>query len=399
MTPPTVHPFLLGLMKGANVAALAPPNPEDAAWDTIIGDALLQGLAPLLHGWLTDSGWAGKLPPARLDRIKTNAFRLAARNLALAQEAAAVLRACAARQVACAPVRGPALAELLHGTIAARPMGDLDFLVRKDELPAVADILRGLGFHERNRRPGFAQAYSNTLEFVSERHGGMVVEPHWTIAYPPFADRIDMEAVWQRCVKGRAVGVDTRLLDRTDLLLHLCLHLVHRAESAPLLWFYELDRLLRQSREAIDWPRLVRMARAAGLECFVSDVLRTLAALLDSPVHGPAVMQLNQPASAPRSHSLGALMEHRVIRLLAGDTRADGRESLALLFTITGFGAKVRYAAALLFPSPEFMRLHYGLSGQPRLAFGYLARLLHIAVETFKGLGELLAANRAGRSS
>ena len=254
MNPPAVHPFLLGLLKGADATTPAPPGPADAAWDTIISEAILQGLAPLLYGWLTGSGWAAKLPPALRERIKSNVFRLAARNIAFGRELARILRAFEARQVACAPVRGPALAELLYGTITMRPMGDLDFLVRKDALPAVTDILQGLGFQERNRQPGFAQAYCNTLEFVSERHGGMIVEPHWTIVYPPFADRIDMEAVWKRCVRGTVGGVETWRLGREDLLLHLCLHLVHRGDSAPLLWFYELDRLIRQAGDAFDWP-------------------------------------------------------------------------------------------------------------------------------------------------
>lgn len=390
MTPAAVHPFLLGLMKDGDAATLAPPGPEDEAWDEVIGDALLQGLAPLLHRWLTDSGWAAKLPPARLERIKADVFRLAARNLALAQEAATILRACEARQVACAPIRGLALAELLYGTIAARPMGDLDFLVRRDDLPAVADILQGLGFRERNRQPGFAQAYFNTLEFVSERHGGMVVEPHWTIAYPPFADRIDMEAVWRRCVRGTAVGADTWLLGREDLLLHLCFHLIHRSESAPLLWYYELDRLVRQAGDAFDWPRVVRMSRETGQALLTKEALQQVTGLFETPVPASVFSQLEASSAPHPRRSVGASVERRVVHMLAGNSRADGRESLALFFMIKGLRAKARYAMSLLFPSSEFMRLHYGPANRRQLGVCYLARMAHIAREGCKGVRSLM---------
>jgi hypothetical protein len=349
---------------------------------------------PLLYRWLKESGSDQKLPHPAIDRIKASVFRLAARNITLAQEAVSILQAFETRQIPCAPVRGLALAELLYGDITARPMGDLDLLVRKEDLPTVAAALMGLGFQEIDRRPGFAQDYSNTLEFVRERHGGMIVEPHWTIAYPPFADRIDMEAVWRQCVRGRAVGVDAWLLSREDLLLHLCFHLIHRGESAPLLWFYELDRLIRQTGDAFNWPQVVQVSREAGQALLVIEALGLVKGLFETPIPAMVFSQLEAPSATHPTHSVGGFVESRVVRLLAGDSRADGRESLALFFMIKGVRAKARYAVALLFPSSEFMRLHYGLSSDQRLGFHYLARLASCMWQGLKGIGFLLAPHR-----
>ena len=68
----------------------------------------------------------------------------------------------------------------------------------------------------------------------------------------------------------------------------------------------------------------------------------------------------------------------------------NGKESLAVLFTDEGFRAKLRYALALLFPSPQFMLTHYGLSRWSQLGFAYLRRSCYLAREGFKGILRLL---------
>jgi hypothetical protein len=340
------------------------------------------------------------MPPAPTqDLIKARALGLAARNMLLAQELASILRAFEVRQVACVPVRGLALAELLYGDITARPMGDIDLLVHKGDLHGVAAILKGLGFQEMDRRPGFARAFSSTLEFFKDRHGWIIVEPHWTIAYPPFADRVDMDMVWRRCAPGRVVGVDARLLDHADLLVHLCFHLIHQGENAPLLWLYEIDRLLRQEKTGLDWSQVLLVARQTGLELFLAEVLGKVTTLFDSPLPDHVLSQLSAQRMAHPARAVGTSLESRMVRLLAGESRADGRESFAALFTIRGLRAKVRYAIALLFPSPQFMLLHYGLSSRRQLGLCYLGRFARLTWEGLKGIGGLLVSNRPLRQS
>lgn len=224
------------------------------------------------------------LPTGLAARLERQCFAVAARNTMLSIELRSLLRAFEDQRVPCAPLRGLELAERLYGDFTLRPVGDLDLLVRKDDLPRAAAILRGLGFREMDQRSGFAEAFSYALAFFKEGHRWILTDLHWTITYRPFVDRVDMDQVWKRCVRGRVVGVETWRLAREELLLHLCLHLMHREGTAPLLWFYEVDRLLRQEREAFDWSRLLSFAQAAGLEFALSRVLgQRLARLLGAP--------------------------------------------------------------------------------------------------------------------
>ena len=383
MTSLAAHPFLMGVLLGDEPETLLPLAQGAADWEEILREAMGHGLTALLYGWLKRADIRHRLPAPLAVDFEGQFFGLAARNILLSRELATLLRAFEEQQVRCAPLRGLDLAERLYGDITARPMGDLDLLVRKEDLAEVATILQGLGYRGIDRRAGFAQAFCNTLEFYKDRHGWIIVEPHWTIAYPPFVDRVDMEGVWRRCSRGRVVGVDTWLLAPEDLLFHLCLHLTHRDGTAPLLWFYELDRLLRQEEAALDWHRLVVTAREAGLESLLSRTLGKVRALFGTPLPDRVLDQLASTSSTS--------LEGRLVRLLAGGSSVDGKESLAVLFTLKGFRAKLKYALALLFPSPEFMRVEYGLTSETQLGVAYLRRFRFLVWEGCKGIVRLFA--------
>jgi len=370
------------ILRGSAPATVLPLAPEDRDWEAIVEDASAQGLAPLLYRWLKDAGLDRRVPESFLGRLERLAFGQAARDAMLAREMGRILRAFEAQAVPCAPLRGLELAERLYGDIGGRPMGDLDLLVRKEHLPEVAAILRGFGFREMDRRAGFAQEFSYTLKFFKDHHGWIVIEPHWTLTYPPFQGRIDMDGVWQRCARGRVVGVESWLLGREDLLLHLCLHLVHREGTAPFLWWYELDRLVRQSREALDWSRFLSVAQEARLEFLLSRALGEVKALFATPIPAEVLGAL----TVQRRRSL----EERLARLLAGTSSVDGKESLAVLFTLKGFRPKLRYAFAILFPSAEFMRLQYGLTRRNQLVPAYVRRFCRFCWEGLKGVVQVL---------
>ncbi|MBI4611276.1 MAG: nucleotidyltransferase family protein [Candidatus Rokubacteria bacterium] len=375
-----VHPFLMGLLRGADPATLPAPTPAD--WEAIVSDAATHGFTPLLHRRLRGSEIGGQLPAGLAERLEAQAAGSAARNLILADELASILRAFDERKLACAPLRGLALAERLYGDITARPMGDIDLLVRKADLADVGGLLRSLGFAEMDRRPGFARAFSYTLKFFKDRHGWIIVEPHWTLTYPPFVDRLETDQLLARCLGGQVVGLQTRVLPADELLFHLCLHLTHRDGTAPLLWYYEIDQLLRREAALVDWSWFLSLAHQTRLEFLLGRVLGTVRALFATPMPDPLLDRLR--LERPRS------LEGRLLRLLAQGSRVDGVESLGMLFALKGLRAKLRYALALLAPSPEFMLLQYGLTRRRQLGAAYARRVCGFGREAAKGATTLL---------
>jgi len=382
MTFPRVHPALLTLLNEHERSAPLPAL-ERPAWDQFACDADNHGLAPWLYRWSCDH--RSVVPPHVHDRLKAQVAALAGKNLVLADELAAILRALHDHNIPCAPLRGPALAEYLSDAPSVRPTGDLDLLVKRDECSEVRDVLRRLGYTEVDRRPGFAEAYSYTLEFVKDRHGWITVEPHWTLAYPPFMDSINMNEVWERCQGGTVADVETCLLSREDLLINLCWHLNHKGADAPLLWWYELDLLVCRSAAAIDWPRFILTIGSGAHAGLLAEVLTTLIREFHSPIPDQVIAELNMSASLPTPHST---------RLFTGPLAVDGAESLAQFCAIKGLSAKAVYACALLIPSREFMMMHYAPASPSHLYLQYARRALVCVWESLKGLVNLFVPAR-----
>jgi hypothetical protein len=377
----SINPFLVELLHAwdsdTGVLSLA-----DSEWRVVLEDAHAEGLTPLLYNWFRQTEVSSRPPADAADLLQQRFFAIAARNMMLADELAGILQAWERENRPCVPLRGLALAEDLFGDITLRPMGDIDLLVRREDLEDITSILCGLGFQQMDRRPGFAIDYYYTLKFFKDRHGWIIVEPHWTITYPPFADRVDMEVVWERSERDRVVGVASRKLAVEDLLFHLCLHLVHQGDEAPLLHFFEIDRLIRKRHESIDWSRVALMAEMSGQGFLLHRALDRVRTHFDTPVPEEAIKRIpDRPASK---------LEGRLADLLAGSENIDGKESLALLFTIKGMRARLRYVIALLFPSPEFMMIQYGLSHRRQLGLSYIRRLIYFTREGLKGVTRLL---------
>jgi Uncharacterised nucleotidyltransferase len=365
------EPLLVALLRGDHVR-----DADDAAWRRAAAAARSESLEPWLLHRLAHG--AIPVPDDVREGLRESTRRITARALAQCAELASILRALAGAGLACAPLRGVALAERLYDDACARPAGDIDLLVRRADLDAVEAALRALGYRTVDRRPGFAREFSYTLEMVREAHGGVIVEPHWTLAYPPFADALDMERVWARCRPGQVAGQPARLLASQALLLNLALHLVHKAPDVPLLWLVDIDQLVRREADTIDWNELCALSRGAGVAGQLGRALQAVATLLDTPVPSAVI------------DSLGGVAESPLDALLRPDAEVDGRESLALLFALRGPRTRARYAAALLFPSPAFMSLQYGVSGPGALARAYGRRARHMLWEGVKGTARLL---------
>ena len=374
MIASSLHPFLAAAI-GAGPEA---PRPQSDEWERIFREASEHSL---LHRLRRVEG----MPAALSAHFRAHCLEISARNLALAGELRTLLRAFASDRLECAPLRGLALTEILYSGPVPRPSGDIDLVVRREDLPEVRAMLDRLGFWEMDRRPGFAETFSYTLKFVRESSFTVIVEPHWTIAYPPFVDRIDMREVWERMVPAVVAGEPTLSLAAEDLLLHLTLHYNHR-DDPPLLWLWELDRFVRRQAGALRWEQLLALARRAGVGEFVHRSLGTAVASFETPVPGEVLGALD--ASRGRDAALPPA------RRLAQDFEFNEREGLALLLSLDGLALKWLYVRGLLFPSPTFMMAQYGLRHRGQLVAAYVRRFFRLTWDGVRGLARIVLPRR-----
>jgi hypothetical protein len=375
-----IHPLVTAILRGEAPEARLPSHADTPQWESIRRDAVKHGLVFILYRWLKQSRQEHRLPEMTRAELQTEVCRQAVLNLMYAKELSHILGIFRDHTIRCVPLRGLMLGELLYGDMTQRPSGDIDLLVSKSSVSAVTAALTELGYEELDRRPGFARAYSYTLEFVKHQHGWITVEPHMTLAYPPFVERLDMEAVWRRAMRTKFLGAQCWHLDHTDLLLHLCLHLVHGGARTPLLWYADLDRLVR-SQLQLDWSSLIHQAISTGQAALVAHALRAVQSTLQTPIPSSVIHDLDRCTG---SYHCG------FSALIASNFSMEGAESFALAFNLTGFRRIALYVWSMLFPSRRFMQLHHGLDSSSAIAPWYAHRLYLLVRESLKAVGIML---------
>jgi hypothetical protein len=133
-------------------------------------------------------------------------------------------------------------------------------------------------------------------------------------------------------------------------LIYLSAHAVlqHGAVIARLLWFYDLNLIIRRSAQDISVVQLWAAASELGLQGALAVALRRCQSLYQTPV--PAEWLAAIPADLGRLDDLVAARQQRP------RTRFEQE-----YFKLRGlsWAGRVRLIAALIFPSPMYMRWRY----------------------------------------
>jgi len=272
-----------------------PPEWPADAWDGFRQAAQVHGAAPLL--WLqvrSLPAWSDS-PIGRWleDQYAWNARRIAR----LHGELAEILRLFAAEEVPILPIKGAVLGSLVYEDPAARPMADLDVLLREEHLPAGEALLARLGYakvftgwkHTRFALPGSREIVDGDHEHPDN--------PRQLEVHPRCRERIRDEVVdltdllWSTARQDELLSAPAWLPDADAAWLHLLVHATHHV--------------------LLNTFRLVQLADLARLGPLVRDPEPLLAAV-DARAAYPALALLDRYFPNPRDTALRAGLRSRV---------------------------------------------------------------------------------------
>jgi len=232
-------------------------------WERLWAQGHLHEVLPLLTVTLRRLAAQAPIPAPWLAQAQRRYYATMLRNTALADELLHILAAFRQAGVAALPVKGLVLAETLYGSLALRPLGDLDVLVRPADLPRARAALGELGFAQA-KEPGYENAYHpyHDPPYYRRAVGGPIcLELHWGLWASHFF-QLETDALWRRAVPAQIHGATLSILSPEDTLLHLA---IHRSRSALRLRFVcDVGELLRRHRATLDWEYLLAQAQAAG---------------------------------------------------------------------------------------------------------------------------------------
>lgn len=218
-------------------------------------------MLPLLF-WNLKKLPPGAVPDGMMAVLRRFFVENAATMLRLSGDLRGVLSLFESHGIAAIAYKGPALAAQLYGNVALRHAGDLDVVVRPDDVLRARELLIGLGYRSRHSPSPARLAFMLRSRYseVFDRQTGQTVELHraFTDGDVPFPIDVDNLVRYQRRIAlgGGTVGT----LDDSELLLVLCVHGAKHYWNR-LEWVCAIAQLLERSSR-IHWPSAICEAAA-----------------------------------------------------------------------------------------------------------------------------------------
>ncbi|MBI4767436.1 MAG: nucleotidyltransferase family protein [Deltaproteobacteria bacterium] len=365
---------------------------SDSDWEVFIEEAARHGLTPLFYHRLKVFPPEAPIPDWVRRRLRLLYLQNAGRTMNLYQGLGKVLEVLGKNDIPVMALKGAHLARLVYGNIALRPMGDLDLLVKKKDLPRVEEKLLEIGL----ALTGTQKKNPEILHHLVYRWPGkeICVEVHWNIIGSAFPFNVDPEGLWNRARPAVFDGLEIKVLCPEDLLLHLCLHTARDLYQTGLRPFCDLLEVIRQNENKMDWDQVFLRSGEWGIGKFVYLTLKLTRELLGASVpedlletirphdfEEPIMDWAREQIFAVRARNSASPFISPNVAQLGGQRRLLGKVSLVFERT---------------FPSrQEMVQLYPSASDSPRLSFYYLVRLRDLFLGHRRQVWRLLRRDEA----
>jgi hypothetical protein len=251
-------------------------------WQYIYSVSHVNGIQPLLYRHLR-TVCPDVVPVSVMRQLRELFFRNLARNLSMEEQLGRLLRALDEQGIPAIPYKGPTLAASVYRDVALRVFSDLDIIIQKQDIHRATEALVSLGYAPSFQfGPQQMEEYlRNFYEMPFTGNGTMAsVELQWEIAADHFIFPIAPLRIWDDTTATNGSRYQSIVPEK--LLLMLC---VHGAKDSweRLAWICDISELLR-SRAALDWDRLLKLARETGGLRMLGLGLNLAHGLLEAPI-------------------------------------------------------------------------------------------------------------------
>lgn len=234
---------------------------EEIDWEILLHKAVQHGIVPFLYQHLNATD-PEAVPEAALERLRDLFNANTRRNLFLTGELLRLLSVFETHDIPAIPFKGPALAASVYGNLALRQFGDLDILVRKQDVLRAGDLLTSLGYEPQYRFTGararsFLQSQCE-LSFTRD-DGRLIVELQWEIVPRYFLSPLLFDRVWKRFDPIPKGDPGLPNLPPEETLLVLCVHGAKHVWER-LEWICDVAELVRV-HESLDWKWVMEQSR------------------------------------------------------------------------------------------------------------------------------------------
>ncbi|MFB6346092.1 MAG: nucleotidyltransferase family protein [bacterium] len=330
----------------------------------------------LLDAYRVSSEKSVDIPDRLLEESRKDRSRNTHRNARFRELMQQIDEASGAYDVDYAWLKGAVFLQNRSYPKGGRRLSDLDLLIQKQDLKAWDNLFNDLGYETHRDpewilSPRFSSSVAST--FYTKYYRGMevLIDVHWHLVdyparrYSGYWD-FTMDPIWDR-VSVKTLGLEHRLLYLID----------HAFTHNFTYWKFivDIDTVLRETNESIDWPYLRNEASRMNMTFLLSLLRKFLRALLGrSPLPG----ELERLVSGTRGIGEDeSWMDDYVTD--CRDLNADQSDYLLVcLRMLPDFWSRVLFLRYVLFPPPAGVPMIRSESDWYDAAKLYLTRLKRV---------------------
>jgi hypothetical protein len=362
---------------------------EGLDWDIFLEKARENGISPIVYSKLEDNKFNFlNIPSEIFEGLKEDYYLNVRKNTLIFEELRKALKAFRESGLQVMVLKGAALAEKVYGSIALRPMADIDLLVKKEDLKRLDEQLKMLGYQASDMlvdNIDFSSTYLTTLDYRSSSENSISFHIHWhfvnsTIPSESYIKNIRMVNIWENAEKIKVADVETLVMAPHHLIIHLSEHALRVTHSLSKLSFLcDISEAVNYYKGRLDWDRLIKESLEFNLNRMVYLSLYFASEFLEAQIPEDVLTRLK-----PKRFSL---WEKIFMNAISNNNRFPGLSYLVHFSINKGLLNKMKFIWRTFFPPRQFLaQRNYIPLSEVKFAH-YLRRANEVFSRFFKVLG------------
>jgi hypothetical protein len=297
-------------------------------------------------------------------------------NLKLIQSFNSLLKELEVEEIPIILLQGIALFRLVYNDLGIRSLGDIDILVREQQLRKLTNLLNNIGCKNIKNYPHLYHYDKILLDIHTD------IANIERIRSRRFSLFIPMEELWEDSKAEKKSQPLIKLFSIEDMILALCAHLQKHSYSR-LIWFVDIHEMLNKYKDDIDWQKLL----ARAIKFNLIKPLYFSFEFIGYHWHNSYAPLMNRHLQDIKLNYI----QNKALKKILNLEKIDKWGDMLFLFEIQNWRQKFYFIMETLFPRPSVMAQIFNISCPLLFFVAYPMRLCQIIILSFKILCNWIA--------
>ena len=357
-------------------------------WNLLFVNATQEKILPLVYFHLSRLSLMCHIPSELASEFKRISFGITGNNVSIYKELNRLLKLFKQSNLDVIVLKGASYIETLYHNISLRSMGDIDLLVKEDNLQNARELLLNNGYIQQSGWTEHQQIDTHHLPHFIHQRNKTVVELHWTIGMYEEILPINMDEIWNRVHTIQFETEKMQILSPEDMILHQCCHLfiVHGGEFS-LKNLCDLSEIIQKYRQTINWDLIINCSIRYKIAVLVYGGIFLVQQIYNRAIPIHVTEKLKTKYSAKQLSWLQNFVNNDFISEKKGKIKTP----LSRLLWFNGPRNKVKYLLITLFPPHDLLIKRYSLNKNSKLfILYYLVRPIQLLNKNGKSTLKLI---------